>query len=98
MKKQLMALFLASILLLIGCSSRSAIPALEDIPSYTQAQLEEALSGLSNEEMHAAWGEPDGFLSGFWGDIWRFDEASDERVILYYDAEGKVEDIVIRKE
>lgn len=98
MKKQLMALFLASTLLLTGCPSRSDIPGLEEIPSYTQAQLEEELSGLSNEEMHAAWGEPDGFLSGFWGDIWRFDEAGDGQVILYYGAEGTVEDIVVRKD
>ena len=93
-----MILFLASLLLVIGCSSRSDIPGLEDIPSYTQAQLEKELLGLSFEEMHAAWGEPDGFLYGFWGDIWRFDEASDGQVILYYDAEGEVEDIIVRKE
>ena len=98
MKKQLMILLLASLLLVIGCSSRSDIPGLEDIPSYTQAQLEKELFGLSFEEMHAAWGEPDGYLSGFWGDIWRFDEASDGQVILYYDAEGEVEDIIVRKE
>ena len=98
MKKQLMILILASLLLVIGCSSRSDIPGLEDIPSYTQAQLEKELFGLSFEEMHAAWGEPDGYLSGFWGDIWRFDEASDGQVILYYDAAGEVEDIIVRKE
>ena len=93
-----MILLLASLLLVIGCSSRSDIPGLEDIPSYTQAQLEKELFGLSFEEMLAAWGEPDGYLSGFWGDIWRFDEASDGQVILYYDAEGEVEDIIVRKE
>lgn len=93
-----MILLLASLLFVIGCSSRSDIPGLEDIPSYTQAQLEKELFGLSFEEMHAAWGEPDGYLSGIWGDIWRFDEASDGQVILYYDAEGEVEDIIIRKE
>lgn len=93
-----MILLLASLLLVIGCSSRSDIPGLEDIPSYTQAQLEKELFGLSFEEMHAAWGEPDGYLSGFWGDIWRFDEASDGQVILYYDAAGEVEDIIVRKE
>ena len=98
MKKQLMILILASLLLVIGCSSRSDIPGLEDIPSYTQAQLEKELFGLSFEEMHAAWGEPDGYLSGFWGDIWRFDEASAGQVILYYDAAGEVEDIIVRKE
>lgn len=98
MKKQLMILLLASLLLVIGCSSRSDIPGLEDIPSYAQAQLEKELFGLSFEEMHAACGEPDSYLSGFWGDIWRFDEASDGQVILYYDAEGEVEDIIVRKE
>ena len=77
MKKQLMILLLASLPLVIGCSSRSDIPGPEDIPSYTQAQLEKELFGLSFEEIHAAWGEPDGYFSGFWGDIWRFDEASD---------------------
>ena len=66
-----------------------------DMLNYTQEQLEEKLIGLSGEEMHNAWGEPDGYLSGFWGDIWNLDDNNNTFIAFYYDEKGYVENIVI---
>lgn len=70
-------------------------PELNEIFNYTQEQLEEKLLGLSEEDMHNSWGEPDGMLSGFWGDIWHLSDESNKQIILYYDKDGTVENIRI---
>ena len=57
--------------------------------------LEEELIGLSEEELHRRWGEPDGVLSGFWGDIWNLGALSDRQIIVYYSAEGIVETVKV---
>lgn len=62
---------------------------------YAPEEIEEVLAGKSWKKFHASWGEPDGMLSGFWGEIWYLDEEKDSRITLYYDAEGSVENIII---
>lgn len=102
MKKWItLALSLALMLALVGCVSKSVetseILELSEISNYTQKRLEEKLIGLSEEEIHNSWGEPDGLLSGFWGDIWHFDKENNRKIILYYDGDGKVEHITINE-
>lgn len=69
------------------------------IPSFAQAsemtgeELYDVLHGISFKDIQAQWGEPDGMLSGFWGDIWILDD--DYMLILYYDDEGCVETVKI---
>lgn len=43
------------------------------------------LEGRTREEVHAAWGEPDGCLSGFFGDIYTVNDFSN--IIIYYNSE-----------
>ena len=50
-----------------------------------QEAAEAALLGRERQEILRAWGEPDGMLSGFFGDVYHLDGAS--RVIVYYDTE-----------
>ena len=57
---------------------------------YTQDQIEEKLKGEFRNDIIASWGEPDGMLSGFWGDMWYLDDKDDMRITLYYDNEGYV--------
>jgi len=57
---------------------------------YTQEQIEEKLKGEFRNDIIASWGEPDGMLSGFWGDMWYLDDKDDMRITLYYDNEGYV--------
>ena len=47
--------------------------------------------GMLRDDVHKIMGEPDGMLSGFWGDIYLLD--NDNRVIIYYDANGLVEHV-----
>ncbi len=45
--------------------------------------------------IHAKWGKPDGHLSGFWDEIWFLNEEKDGRITLYYDEDGKIDDVVV---
>lgn len=56
-------------------------------PEFKNTDLE-ALLGVSIERIHERFGEPDGTLSGFWGEIYQLDDGLE--VILYYDADGMV--------
>ena len=57
--------------------------------------LLENLSGRSREDVLRRWGDPDGMLSGLWGDIWKLDNPSGGMIILYYDSSGAVEHVRI---
>lgn len=99
MKKHIVfVLTLTAALALAGCASRpdgtADTPEFGEIADYTQEQLDEKLIGRSQEEIHSAWGEPDGMLSGFRGDIYHVPDGY-ESMILYYDADGIVETIKV---
>lgn len=73
---------------------------LDNIPSLTLVEehgadfAQEKLKGYEREQVLAIWGEPDGMLSGMFGDIW--DLPSGQRyVLLYYTGEGQVEEVRI---
>jgi len=51
------------------------------------------LIGLPRERLTDAWGDSDGMLSGFWGDIWEVNGLG--KVIVYYDQDGDIEHIKI---
>ncbi len=79
-------LFTAALLLCLlpaGCghSENAGFPTPEEILSMNQAEAEEALQGRPREDILSAWGEPDGSLSGLFGDIYRLEDSS---IILYY--------------
>ena len=64
---------------------------------YDSEDIKELLEGIPQKKIHAKWGNPDGHLSGFWGEIWFLNQEKDGRIALYYDADGKVEDVVVDK-
>ena len=64
---------------------------------YDSEDIKELLEGIPQKKMHAKWGNPDGHLSGFWGEIWFLNEEKDGRITLYYDEDGKVEDVIVDK-
>ncbi len=82
----------------INCASKpdgtTDTPELNEIADFRQDQSDEKPVGLSQEELHNSWGESDGMLSGFWGDIYHLPD-SYECIILYYDADGIVETIEV---
>ena len=96
--KKLVALGLLLAFVLTGCASRQCgtvdTPELDEISNYTQEQLEERLIGLSIEDLHNLWGEPDDILSGLWCDIWYFNDKQNQEIAVYYDKDGIVENII----
>lgn len=61
----------------------------------SQEEMEAKLKGEHRDNIIASWGEPDGHLSGFWGDVWFLDDVKDKKITLYYDADGCVENVRI---
>ena len=55
------------------------------------------LEGIPQKKMHVKWGNTDRHLSGFWGEIRFLNEEKDGRITLYYDEDGKVEDVIVDK-
>lgn len=68
------------------------IPSRELMVTYLQEKGEQyatdKIIGYEREDIKYIWGEPDGMLSGFFGDIWN---VGDEKIIVYYDENTKVE-------
>ena len=68
------------LLLLAGCSS--AFPSIKQISSLTDEEAEKLLIGKTEQEINDNWGEPDSMLSGFYGDIYVYEE---RQIVIYYD-------------
>ena len=100
--KKLSFLIIALLVLLVGCSNNKNLISLKEIKSlvsekgYTLDDFKEYLIGKSSKEIIALWGEPDFSLSGLYGDGWYFDE--DKAIILYYDGNYNVIDVLINEE
>lgn len=104
MKK--IAVFIPALILVLclaGCSGKSAadIPDIATISGFitekgcTEEDILKELSGQSNVSLAEAWGAPDGMLSGFWGDIWDLSEYTGRHIIVYYNSDGAVDNVII---
>ena len=60
---------------------------------YMQEEIEEKLKGGHRDNIHVYWGEPDGMLSGMWGDVWLLND--EKKITVYYDSNGCVENVRI---
>ena len=69
--------------LLAGKTAPAGPPALDRLPGMGREAAETALLGRERRELLDAWGEPDGMLSGFFGDVYHLKNG--ERVVVYYD-------------
>lgn len=65
-------------------------PTLWEMDGLSNEELTAALTGISRETLLSAWGDPNGHLSGFWGDIFHI-PGSFTSIIVYYDEAGFVE-------
>lgn len=107
MKKVItLCLCVVLILSMVSCQSnddktndlikRKEIGKLVSEKGYTEQDFNDNLLNRHRDELVNSWGEPDGHLSGPWGDIWNLNNTNDKYIIiLYYNAEGYVFHIVI---
>ena len=105
MKKMLcIGLALACVLGLVGCggsgnpntseNGSDKVIALVQTVEKTDEELTGLLKGVSRETMAAAWGNPDGMLSGFMGDMW-YTGVGCRYVVVYYEENAKGEVAVV---
>ncbi len=88
------AIFVAAvgvICILVCLVSFNAKADMDSIPQLTELHSEydtEEVVGSTRQQLTQRWGEPDGILSGFFGDIWITD--SGDEIIAYYDSDETV--------
>lgn len=80
-----LAVLTAAALMLAGRSGPADVPAPEDLAALGSEAAEAALLGHMRKEVLRAWGEPDGTLSGFFGDVYELKGGA--HIIVYYDTE-----------
>lgn len=75
---------LCALVLAAGYSQRtSGIPEKWEVAAMTDQEATEALAGAAREAVAEAWGEPDGMLSGLFGDI--YEAPGGRHITVYYD-------------
>lgn len=101
MKKAVLFLtILACVFCLAGCPGKSGRPDIPELSAITrqgltQEDCREVLTGQSRDAVIQAWGQPDGTLFGFFGDVWELDDESRQILILYYGEDSFVNDVRI---
>lgn len=94
--KQISSLILLLLLMLclMGCRKEERTIALDEIAALGSETLSSHLTGIDRDKIHDAWGEPDGMLSGLWGDIYKIPDTS-QQIILYYDENGLISTVKV---
>ena len=80
-----LAALTAAVFLLAGKTAPAGLPGPEELPIMGREAAEAALLGLPREDVLRAWGEPDGCLSGLFGDIYTLESGG--HITVYYDTE-----------
>ncbi len=72
--------------------SNDNIPSKDLMLTYLEEKGEafatEKLEGYLHTQLAEVWGQPQGQLSGLWGDIWQINDTA--AIIAYYDSNGTV--------
>ena len=92
MKYKATLLLVILMLTVILSSCIVAFPKIERIAALSAEEATKALKGITETEIRENWGEPDGMLSGFYGDIY---ECNGKSIVIYYDADSTVTDVLI---
>ena len=89
-KPILLLVILTLAVMLSSCAG--AFPKMEKIAALSAEEAAKALKNKTEKEIRDNWGEPDGMLSGFYGDIYEY---SGKTIVIYYDADSRVTDVLI---
>lgn len=104
-------LALICVLAIAGCkpAERTDLIGLDEVSTlvsekgYTEENFKDNLVGQFNEDIIHSWGTPDFDISSFgsqyghpgWAQGWYLDEDNNQRITLYLDEKGYVEEILI---
>ena len=92
MKNRILALFVLMMTVVVLSSCTAVFPKKENIVTLSGEEATKILKGKTEKEIIDNWGEPDGTLSGFYGDIF---VCNDKSIVVYFNAEGKVSDVLV---
>ena len=92
MKKRIAVLLISAMLVVTLSSCATSFPKKESIVMLSQKEATEILKGKTQKEVINNWGDPDAVLSGFYGDIYVY---NDKQIVIYYDGDSKVADVLI---
>lgn len=97
--KRIFALFivLTCLFVMTACGEQNTegIPSLDLVISKPTEWVSEKMAGYTDEDIHKAWGEPDGSLSGLYGEYWDLENA--KRVVVAYDGDGNFMEISVNE-
>ena len=91
-KKGIIAIFALAMLAVILSSCAAAFPEKEQIAALSGEEATKVLKDRPEREISDHWGEPDGMLSGFYGDIYVY---NDKQIVIYYDGDSRVTDVLV---
>jgi hypothetical protein len=92
MRKRTLVQAVSVIAVMMLSSCTASLPKKENIVTLTNEQAANALKGKTEKEINENWGEPDRQLSGFYGDIYDY---NDRQIVIYYNDDSIVTDVRI---
>ena len=92
MKKRTVFLIVSAMIVMILSSCAASFPKKESIVALSGEEATEVLKDKTQKEIDDHWGKPDGVLSGFYGDIYEY---NDKQIVIYYDGDSKVTDVLV---
>ena len=76
--------------------SNDNLPTLSAVAEMSEPDINSLLAGYRHNQLREVWGEPDGCLSGFWGEVWQIEGAGSQQLVVYYNEDGIVEHVKLR--
>ena len=92
MKKSATLVLALVIITILFSSCTASFPTKEQVSTQTSEKATELLKNKTAKEIYNNWGEPDGTLSGFYGDIYVFNGKS---IVIYYDADSRATGVLV---
>ena len=81
---------LMAVVILSSCTT--SFPQKESVAALSNEEATEVLKDKTRKDIIDNWGNPDGVLSGFYGDTYVYNS---KLIVVYYDSDSKVTDVLI---
>ena len=92
MKTKTIVLLVFAIITVLLSSCTVSFPTKAKVVTLSSEEAARILKDKTNKEINNNWGQPDDILSGFYGDIYEY---NDKCIVIYYDADGRVTDVLV---